>query len=67
MMHGMCIRCGAEVSEPDQPGIPLRCASVLRVMSCVSNMNAQNDVQLLGVRYLHLGLQVSSQEAERIR
>lgn len=37
----MCIRCGAEVSEPEQPGIPLR--------------------------YLHLGLQVSSQEAERIR
>ncbi|KAL3163430.1 hypothetical protein ABBQ32_009807 [Trebouxia sp. C0010 RCD-2024] len=41
LMHGMCIRCGAEVSEPEQLGIPLR--------------------------YLHLGLQVSSQEADRIR
>lgn len=41
LMGGLCIRCGALVSEQEESAIPLK--------------------------YLHMGLQVSAQEAERVR
>lgn len=71
LMLGMCVRCGASVDEQEETAIPLKSvlvhSSFFAVMQHIAALYTDVDQPLCLVRYLHMGLQVSAQEAERIR
>lgn len=71
LMLGMCVRCGASVDEQEETAIPLKSvlvhSSKFAMMQHIAALYTHVDQALCVIRYLHMGLQVSAQEAERIR